>query len=195
MKTYIGVKILDAEPCTFGDYISRRGWVIPPNENPAKPGFYVRYPDGYVSWSPAEIFRAAYRPISDDERKVITAPVKASFYDRLLAESQELESKIEKLTSFMRTEAFDCLVPHQRTLLQNQRDTMREYADILGQRIATIDPAERAGADALPVTGEIKTTGGHHEETPIPFGDDERNRIIPRGHHAALGMNEPTKGT
>lgn len=45
MKNYIGVKIVKAELQTK-DGVS---------------GYKVVYPDGYVSWSPAEAFENAYR--------------------------------------------------------------------------------------------------------------------------------------
>ena len=38
-----------------------RGWEIPANENPEDEGFYLRYPDGYISWSPKVQFEDAYR--------------------------------------------------------------------------------------------------------------------------------------
>jgi hypothetical protein len=31
----------------------------------------IIYPDGYVSWSPKEVFEAAYREISVDEKDLI----------------------------------------------------------------------------------------------------------------------------
>jgi len=60
MKQYIGTKIIMAEAmdeCTFlkihkGEDVSNRE---------TRPGFKVVYADGYVSWSPAEAFKA-YRP-------------------------------------------------------------------------------------------------------------------------------------
>lgn len=62
MKQYIGSKIVTAQSMSRGEYNDYRGWIIPPDENPADEGYLVRYqPDGYESWSPKEIFEAAYR--------------------------------------------------------------------------------------------------------------------------------------
>ena len=61
MKTYIGTKIIEAKPMTRGDYNIFRGWQIPENENPADEGYLVKYPDGYISWSPKSVFEEAYR--------------------------------------------------------------------------------------------------------------------------------------
>jgi hypothetical protein len=66
MKTYVGVKVLTAEPCTLGEYNKRRGWQLPENEDADRPGYYVEYAiDGYKSWSPKEVFDASYVEIPE----------------------------------------------------------------------------------------------------------------------------------
>lgn len=70
---YIGTKIIDATPMTRAEYNSYRGWILPSNEDGADTGFLVEYLDGgaandprhkgYISWSPAEVFNNAYRPL------------------------------------------------------------------------------------------------------------------------------------
>lgn len=52
MKTYIGTKIIQAEP---------RNKDYGPVEQQGEPGYSVVYPDGYTSWSPAAAFEEAYR--------------------------------------------------------------------------------------------------------------------------------------
>lgn len=53
MKTYIGVKRIQAEP----------------QERDGKPGYKVVYePDGYESWSPADVFERAYLPIERPDK-------------------------------------------------------------------------------------------------------------------------------
>ena len=44
MENYIGVKIVKAEP----------------QEKNGVPGYRVKYPDGFVSWSPKATFEKAY---------------------------------------------------------------------------------------------------------------------------------------
>lgn len=61
MKKYIGTKMIRAVPMSRGAYNEYRGWTIPANENPEDEGYLVRYPDGYESWSPKEVFEEAYR--------------------------------------------------------------------------------------------------------------------------------------
>lgn len=46
MIQYIGTKLIKAEP----------------QEKDGKAGYKVCYPDGYVSWSPKDVFEEAYRP-------------------------------------------------------------------------------------------------------------------------------------
>ncbi|SMC38308.1 DUF2829 domain-containing protein [Papillibacter cinnamivorans] len=53
MKTYIGTKIIEAEPMVRGGN----------QEQEAEPGYRVRYEDGYESWSPKSVFEKAYKPI------------------------------------------------------------------------------------------------------------------------------------
>lgn len=64
MKKYIGVKVIEAEPMSRGDYNKYRGWTIPADEDPEDEGYLVKYPDGYVSWSPKLQFEEAYRETS-----------------------------------------------------------------------------------------------------------------------------------
>lgn len=62
MRQYIGTKIVDAEPMNRGGYNAYRGWAAPVGEDQNTEGYLVRYqPDGYESWSPKEVFEAAYR--------------------------------------------------------------------------------------------------------------------------------------
>lgn len=61
MKKYIGTKMIEAKPMNRGDYNKYRGWTIPEDENPADEGYFVKYSDGYESWSPKKQFEEAYR--------------------------------------------------------------------------------------------------------------------------------------
>ena len=67
MKTYIGVKMIDAEPMTRGD-ASNNNYNIGKDkidfDNMHDEGYLVDY-GNYQSWSPKEVFEAAYYPIED----------------------------------------------------------------------------------------------------------------------------------
>ena len=54
MQKYIGTKIIEAEPC--------KAWKGTKLHKAGEDGYKVRYPDGYESWSPKDVFEEAYRP-------------------------------------------------------------------------------------------------------------------------------------
>lgn len=71
MKTYIGTKIINAKPMSRGEYNLYRGWKIPENEDPNDFGYLVRYDNSYESWSPKDVFEAAYREVTESEKSAI----------------------------------------------------------------------------------------------------------------------------
>jgi hypothetical protein len=70
MNTYIGTKIVKANPMTRLEYNKLRGWELPVDENGSDEGYLVEYVDGgkpnhsaykgYISWSPKDVFERAY---------------------------------------------------------------------------------------------------------------------------------------
>ncbi|WP_339820729.1 DUF2829 domain-containing protein [uncultured Paracoccus sp.] len=74
MTRHIGTKLIDARPMTRQAYNDYRGWPLPADENGDDAGYLVEYLDGgqanhpdhagYISWSPAEVFEKAYRPVT-----------------------------------------------------------------------------------------------------------------------------------
>lgn len=72
MNQYIGVKLINAKPMNRLAYNQLRGWEVPADENPEDEGFLVEYLDGgkpnhkdfegYISWSPKDVFERAYGP-------------------------------------------------------------------------------------------------------------------------------------
>ena len=71
MKTYIGCKIIKATPMSHDDFLEqiKMEEVHSPKEN--EEGYCVEYPDGYMSWSPKEVFEGAYREITEAEKELI----------------------------------------------------------------------------------------------------------------------------
>ena len=74
MTTYIGTKVVYAQPMKKSDYNSYRGWETPSNENSEEEGYLVEYAptpgvqsnpnhpnhENYISWSPKDVFEASY---------------------------------------------------------------------------------------------------------------------------------------
>lgn len=66
MKKYIGCKMIEAEPAikVDGKIYSLDGPV--PRSMNRQEGYRVKYPDGYESWSPKEVFEKAYMQVGDN---------------------------------------------------------------------------------------------------------------------------------
>ena len=130
MKKYIGTQQVEAESMTMGEAYRRnllQKGKVPNDSEKDNPGFYVRYQDGYESWSPAETFCKAY--------KLADTPL-----DRMIIEHQELIDKINKLKEFIFRLNFDIkegekITAQMRTLLDKQYRVMEEYSLILKERI------------------------------------------------------------
>lgn len=73
MQRYIGTKLIQATPMTRLMYNEYRGWTLPEGEEGSDPGYLVEYldggprndirHDGYISWSPEDVFNQTYRPV------------------------------------------------------------------------------------------------------------------------------------
>lgn len=73
MKKYEGTKQLFAKPMNKAEYCAYRGWEVPADEDPNESGYLVEYTDGgkanhpdhegYISWSPADVFERTYHEI------------------------------------------------------------------------------------------------------------------------------------
>ena len=112
-KAYIGVKMIKATPMTRGEYNAHRGWKMPENEDASDNGYLVEYqPDGYQSWSPKDIFDAAYFPI-ENEGRISQEDVDAFMG---VVTSGQLDNKTthvraELLTGFVLHEVSSCVRP------------------------------------------------------------------------------------
>ena len=93
---------------------------------PQAGGYFVKYADGYESFSPADAFEAGYTLVGN-------------FETRMIAERDELKAKIEKLGAFISSDQMqDCSAEYQ-TLLVNQVLYMTDYAITLDRRIVLLD--------------------------------------------------------
>lgn len=74
MKSYIGTKVINAKEMNRGEYNKYRGWEIPEDENPEDEGYLVVYDNDYQSWSPKNVFEAAYRQVTLQEFNSMIKP-------------------------------------------------------------------------------------------------------------------------
>ena len=117
MKKYIGTKQIMAAPMTYGQ--AHKEGLIRENayveEYDERPGYLVEYADGYKSWSPADVFEAAY--------KVAETPL-----DRVNIEIADVMTRTNKLGDFIynRNEGkdFQAMPLGTRAFLVAQHQTM-----------------------------------------------------------------------
>lgn len=86
-KTYIGVKKVEAYP----------------EDRDGKPGYAVIYPDGYKSWSPKEVFEAAYLPVELPNKLTsidIVRMIEASEVDMYRLGNQTVAARITLPTGY-----------------------------------------------------------------------------------------------
>jgi hypothetical protein len=102
MDKYMGFKLLEANPMTLGDYNAYRGWNIPENEDPNKEGYLVKYSDDYVSWSPKEIFEAAYMKVIDNPNLPSGVSISGEMVDDFIVD-YEVFTKKDKITIVIAT--------------------------------------------------------------------------------------------
>lgn len=75
MKNYIGVKIVKAKCGTMaeaqamksGCSVETQKRIFKESGTKNQEGYIVKYPDGYISWSPKEVFEEAYRELGCED--------------------------------------------------------------------------------------------------------------------------------
>jgi len=80
MNKYIGVKLIEAEPeqkLYKGEYAG---------EEYMQEGYKVRYPDGYTSWSPKDVFEKAYMKIIPNPRLKTDVSISQQMVDDFIKE-------------------------------------------------------------------------------------------------------------
>lgn len=130
MKKYIGVKQISAKPMTMGEAyengLLQKNRTITENEKTLD-GYYVEYDNGYVSWSPKDVFEKAYN--------VADTPL-----DRMYIEYNELMDKHNKLVLFLgRKDAVEIAGENQVALMEQQKIQMHDYLLTLKERIELLN--------------------------------------------------------
>ena len=97
---YVGVKIVFA-------------W---PEVKDGKEGYAVKYPDGYTSWSPKEVFEASYLPMGEGNHNTVTQGMITEFIGNGLESSDLPDGKTtlvqcKTITGFMQYETASCVDP------------------------------------------------------------------------------------
>jgi hypothetical protein len=69
------------------------------------------------------------------------------FQQRVLEEKKQLDERLEKLTAFINGSKFETLDAADQERLHHQQEVMREYAQILAERIADFLPSDGTAGD------------------------------------------------
>lgn len=147
MKKYIGVKEIEATQawmCTWeggskqiivGDENAEENDLFVASAEYAEFGYKVKYPNGYVSWSPKREFERAYQEITDFNITLEDDAELKPFQMRVVEESRELGQKIFDLSNFINSDKFESVNKEEQSRLLKQHDAMYAYLNILKERI------------------------------------------------------------
>lgn len=111
------------------EYIGTKQVTAWEQEKDGQPGYAVKYADGYISWSPKDVFEQAYIAIGHVQHL-------SAHQQRVIGEKAQLDDKAVKLEVFFGTTVYQGLPPEEQERLTVQLSCMREYAGILAERIA-----------------------------------------------------------
>jgi hypothetical protein len=137
MHTYLGTKLVKAEPMTRLEYNEYRGWT-PPHGEDDEEGYLVEYLDGgkanhaahkgYISWSPKDVFEFSYTPVGEQGEYL-------PHEYRVVIEKAQLDAKIERLRMFIAGSVYESVYAAEQDRLQAQLTKMLDLSDILAERI------------------------------------------------------------
>jgi hypothetical protein len=137
MHTYLGTKLVKAEPMTRLEYNEYRGWA-PPHGEDDEEGYLVEYLDGgkanhaahkgYISWSPKDVFEFSYTPVGEQGEYL-------PHEYRVIVEKAQLDAKIERLRMFIAGSVYESVYAAEQDRLQAQLTKMLDLSDILAERI------------------------------------------------------------
>lgn len=96
---YIGVKIITA-------------W---PQDKDGKPGYGVKYEDGYTSWSPKDTFDKAYFPMGESNNNKVTQEMVDAFIGKAVG-TRRIDEKtvlveVDTISGFKQYETSSCVDP------------------------------------------------------------------------------------
>lgn len=120
MQKFIGTKVVMAVAMTSGRASEYTGKPISSHEQ-GRSGYLVEYPDGYKSWSPKDVFEAAYRLCETPQQ-------------RLQIEKDDLSDKLKKLEEWLSKDKPAFISDIEWSLQQAQLVVMKQYQSILHAR-------------------------------------------------------------
>lgn len=143
MERYIGCKIIEAEPMYRKDAIekgyNRLNYIEKQSEIENTYGYHIKYDDGYESWSPANIFEAAYRPL-DSFNKTAIEMMSRDYKSRFIAEYNQLKERYIRLRGMCDkwdkegVEGLGFTPTCPRDIYNVQMNIMEKYMSILEDR-------------------------------------------------------------
>ena len=111
------------------EYVGVKQVTAWPQDKDGAPGYAVKYADGYTSWSPKDVFEAAYIGIGH----VSHLP---PHQQRVIGEKAVNDDRLVKLTQFIAANPlFPTLDSAEQQRQRDQRHLMAELSDVLGDRI------------------------------------------------------------
>jgi len=116
---YVGVKIVFA-------------W---PEVKDGKEGYAVKYPDGYTSWSPKEVFEASYLPMGEGNDDRVTEGMVSRFMGAVkgtnLEDGKTTLVSAQTLSGFMIHEASSCVDPKNYDSAIGSQICLKRVEDVL----------------------------------------------------------------
>lgn len=117
---YIGVKIIEAEP----------------EVKDGKEGYAVKYPDGYTSWSPKDVFESAYLPMGDGNDNTVTQDMVDLFTGREyestdLPDGKTVLVKSKMASGFVQYETSSCVDPKNFDSVIGSEIALKRIKDVV----------------------------------------------------------------
>lgn len=109
-------------------YIGTKQVLAWEQEKDGQPGYAIKYQDGYISWSPKDVFEEAYLPMGNVDHL-------PAHQQRVIGEHAQLKVKVDKLIAFINGDGFAKLTKEDQELLAHQLLYMASYQATLEVRM------------------------------------------------------------
>lgn len=141
---YVGVKIVFA-------------W---PEEKDGKPGYAVKYPDGYVSWSPKGVFEEAYLPMGEGNDNRVTpdmvdAMTGKTWFANDLQDGKTTLVQCTMATGFVEYATSSCVDPANYDSIIGSELALKKIKDVVWKCLGFVVQWGKFGIDA----GRTKSGG------------------------------------